>query len=63
VLASALRLLAARCRAEPAALIATELRALADLLYPPIKGGTVIRDFGRNGVARNSQFRPRIRIS
>jgi hypothetical protein len=56
------RRIAMRCRYEPSDGIPRELRALADALYPPIKGGKVVRDFGRNRVARKSQTRKSFQI-
>jgi hypothetical protein len=56
-LATQLRQVARRCACEPSDVIARELRALADVLYPPIKGGKVVRYFGTQRVAGKTQTR------
>jgi hypothetical protein len=43
--------------------IARELRSLADYLYPPIRDGRVVTEFGgRNRVARKAGTRDSFRI-
>jgi hypothetical protein len=50
-------------RGVTATTIARELRILADYLYPPIKDGKIVKDFGgRNRVVRKSGIRQSFKI-